>query len=86
MKKFTHTYRAMNKLIQGSAADQIKKAMVEMHRAGIHILLTVHDEIDISFRRQQEVDIAVEIMKTCVPLRIPIKVDVEVGPAWGAVK
>ena len=42
------TYKSLNKLIQGSAADMTKKAMVELHKEGILAHIQVHDELDFS--------------------------------------
>lgn len=81
--KYWGTYRAMNRLIQGSAADQMKKAMLEMYNAGITPLITVHDEVGISFSDPKTLDICKEIMETCVPLRVPSKVDIGIGANFG---
>tara|TARA_R110000796_G_scaffold894_1_gene3367 strand:- start:720 stop:2597 length:1878 start_codon:yes stop_codon:yes gene_type:complete len=77
------TYRGLNKLMQGSAADQTKKAMVELHRAGFNMLLSVHDEIALSVDTKEEAESAAEIMRSCVSLEVPSKVDVEIGDTWG---
>ena len=45
-----YTYKALNKLIQGSAADMTKKAMVELYKEGIIPHIQVHDELDISVK------------------------------------
>ena len=77
------TYKGLNKLMQGSAADQTKKAMVELHKAGYTMLLSVHDEIAMSVDTREEAEAAAVIMRDCVQLEVPSKVDVEVGPTWG---
>jgi len=46
--KRAYTYKALNKLIQGSAADMTKKAMIELYKEGIIPHIQVHDELDIS--------------------------------------
>ena len=47
--KRAYTYKALNRLIQGSAADMTKKAMIELHKnLGIVPHIQVHDELDIS--------------------------------------
>lgn len=76
-------HKALNRLIQGSSADQTKKAMVEADAAGFDIIIQVHDEIAFSVENKEEGEAAAEIMRTCVPLNIPSKVDVEIGPSWG---
>jgi DNA polymerase I-like protein with 3'-5' exonuclease and polymerase domains len=79
-----YTYKGLNKLLQGSGADMIKQAMVELHRAGFNILLSVHDEIALSVNTREEAEAAAEIMRNCVQLQVPLKVDVEIGTTWGS--
>jgi DNA polymerase I-like protein with 3'-5' exonuclease and polymerase domains len=80
------TYKALNRLIQGSSADQTKKAMVECYKEGLLPLLTVHDELCFSVNSREQVDKIVEIMKTCVHgLAVPFDVDSEIGDNWGEV-
>lgn len=82
---FDWTYKALNRLIQGSSADQTKKAVVECDRAGFPLQLQVHDELDMTiYDRAAAVGVA-DIMRTCVPSNIPFKVDVEFGSSWGAI-
>ena len=78
------TYKALNKLIQGSAADQIKTAMVHLHREGYVSHIQVHDELDFSVASDADKAKIKEIMETCLPkLEVPSKVDVECGDNWG---
>lgn len=82
------TYRALNRIIQGSAADVLKKAMVDLYKAGIKIPnLTVHDELDWSIVPDPAVlrDIQ-RIMESAVETRVPMKVDMELGANWGQVE
>ena len=79
-----YTYKGLNKLLQGSGADMVKKSMVELHRAGFNILLSVHDEIALSVDTKEEAEAAAEIMRNCVTLKVPNKVDVEIGTTWGS--
>ena len=79
-----YTYKALNKLIQGSAADMTKKAMVELHKEGITPHIQVHDELDISVNNNA--DKIKEIMESAVELEVPNKVDYESGPNWGNIK
>jgi DNA polymerase I-like protein with 3'-5' exonuclease and polymerase domains len=78
-------YKALNKVIQGSAADQTKKAMVECARAGLLPMLTVHDELCFSIAEEAQVRQITEIMETCVPLKVPSVVDVALGRNWGEI-
>ena len=78
------TYKALNRLIQGSAADMTKKAMIELHKEGITPHIRVHDELDISV--SNNADKIKEIMESAVELEVPNKVDYESGPNWGTIK
>jgi len=82
------TYKALNKLIQGSAADMTKKAMLELYKEGITPHIQIHDELDISipFGEKDNSDDIIKIMETAVKLQIPNKVDYESGPNWGNIK
>jgi len=81
-----YTYKALNRLIQGSSADQTKKAMVECYKEGLCPTLTVHDELCFNIENQKQADKIVEIMTTCVPdLKIPFEVDTALCDNWGEV-
>ena len=84
--KRAFTYKALNRLIQGSAADQTKAAMVALHKEGIVPLIQVHDELDISVGDPDNGLKIKEIMQTCVDMQIPSVVDAEFGPSWGEAK
>jgi len=77
------TYKGLNRLIQGSAADQTKAGMVALYKAGFDIRLQVHDEIALSVRSREEAVEASRIMANAVRMEVPSRVDVEVGPSWG---
>jgi DNA polymerase I-like protein with 3'-5' exonuclease and polymerase domains len=78
-----YTYRAFNRLIQGSAADMTKQAMLDMWNEGIIPHIQVHDELDVSVQNKEESRKIVEIMENCVDLAVPSKVDAEIGDTWG---
>jgi len=82
--KRAYTYKALNRLIQGSAADMTKKAMIDLHKEGIIPHIQVHDELDISV--SDNADKIKEIMENAVSLEVPNKVDYESGPNWGIIK
>ena len=82
--KRAYTYKALNRLIQGSAADMTKKAMVELHKEGITPHIQVHDELDISV--SNNADKIKKIMEEAVTLEVPNKVDYESGLNWGTIK
>jgi DNA polymerase I-like protein with 3'-5' exonuclease and polymerase domains len=77
------TYKALNKLIQGSAADMTKKAMLDLYNEGIIPHIQIHDELDISVIDDNQAKKIVEIMEGAVTLAIPNKVDYESGETWG---
>jgi DNA polymerase I-like protein with 3'-5' exonuclease and polymerase domains len=77
------TYKALNKLIQGSAADMTKKAMLDLYNEGIIPHIQIHDELDISVMDDNHAKKIVEIMENAVTLAIPNKVDYESGETWG---
>ena len=80
------TYKGLNRLIQGSAADQTKMAMVALYEAGERLLLQVHDELVLSVETKEQAQRAAEIMANAVRLEIPSRVDVEIGENWGEAK
>ena len=77
------TYKALNRLIQGSAADQTKQAMVNLHKEGYLAHIQVHDELDFSIASEKDSANIKDIMENCVELLVPSKVDVELGESWG---
>ena len=77
------TYKALNRLIQGSAADMTKKAMVNLYEAGYIPHIQVHDELDISVETKKQAKEIKEIMENCVQLEVPNVVDAELGKTWG---
>lgn len=75
--------KALSRLIQGSSADQTKTAMVEVDAAGFDLQLQVHDELDTTVDGYETAADIAEIMRECVKLKVPTKVDIEIGPSWG---
>lgn len=75
--------KALNRLIQGTSADMTKIALRALYREGILPHGTVHDENDLSSSCPKTVQRAKEIMETCFPLQVPIRVDVGTGKNWG---
>jgi DNA polymerase I-like protein with 3'-5' exonuclease and polymerase domains len=84
--KRAFTYKAMNRLIQGSAADMTKMAMKVLYEEGITPHIQVHDELDFSVNSPEQINKIKEIMETCVEMHVPSKVDVDLGPSWGDAK
>jgi DNA polymerase I-like protein with 3'-5' exonuclease and polymerase domains len=88
------THKALNALCQGSAADIMKKAMVDTWKSGVCDvigvpLLTVHDENCFSVPRTKEGEEAIweakRIMENAIKLEVPVLTDIEVGQDWGHV-
>ena len=80
------TYKALNKLIQGSAADMTKRAMVNLYKEGYLAHIQIHDELDFSIESKDQADKIKKIMEQAVDLEVPNKVDYESGPNWGEIK
>jgi len=78
-----YTYKALNKLIQGSAADMTKKAMLDLYKEGVVPHIQIHDELDISVESDSQAKKIIEIMENAVTLEVPNKVDYESGKNWG---
>lgn len=82
---------APNSLFQGTAAEVMKKSMVDAYEAGIFNTLiphlTVHDELDYSIPMTKEGEEAVKELKyiseNCIKFKVPLVFDIEQGPNWG---
>ena len=84
--KRAFTYKALNRLIQGSAADMTKKCMVDLYENGIIPHIQIHDEVDISIESEEKAEQVIKIMESAVELEVPNKVDYEKGNNWGEIK
>jgi len=80
------TYKALNRLIQGSAADMTKLSIIALSEAGIVPHIQIHDELDVSVEHSEQAKQIVEIMESAIKLEIPNKVDYECGNSWGSIK
>lgn len=79
---------AINTPLQGTAADMIKKAMIEIYNSGInaHMLLQVHDELIFAVKPAEAKKAAEEIkqiMENVIKLKVPVVVDAKLGDNWG---
>jgi DNA polymerase I-like protein with 3'-5' exonuclease and polymerase domains len=78
------TYKALNRLIQGSAADQTKQAMIELSKENLIPLIQIHDELTLSFDGTDKTkNKIISIMENAVELSVPSKVDCDIGKSWG---
>jgi len=81
------TYKALNRLIQGSAADQTKQAMINCYKQGFKPLLQIHDELCFSINSEEDIKGVKEVMENAIEnLKVPFKVDVALGRSWGEAK
>ena len=81
------TYKALNRLIQGTAADQTKKAMVDIYeQLGIIPLIQVHDELNCSVKSDKEAKEIKHIMENCIKLEVPSNADYKIKDNWGDAK
>lgn len=88
-----YTHKALNRRLQGSAADLMKMAMWICWKTGVFDAtgvprLTVHDELDFSDPGGRDEAFAEmkHILETAITLRIPVRADLDVGPDWGHAK
>jgi DNA polymerase I-like protein with 3'-5' exonuclease and polymerase domains len=80
------TYKALNRLIQGSAADQTKQAIIDCYDNGHRPLLQIHDELCFNVKTEEDKKQIVDKMEHCldhVPMKVPSKVDIAIGDNWG---
>ena len=80
------TYKALNKLIQGSAADMTKQSMLALYNEGVIPHVQIHDELDISVSSPAHAEKIIRIMEEAVQLQVPNKVDYEKGSNWGNIE
>mgnify|MGYP003117954572 FL=1 len=80
------TYKALNRLIQGSAADMTKKAMVMLYEKGILPHIQIHDELCVSVSDEKQACIIKQIMEEAIPLLVKNKVTYKKGKSWGNIK
>jgi len=80
------TYKALNRLIQGSAADMTKKAMVDLYERGIIPHIQIHDELCLSVKSEEDIQTVKEVMESTIILEIKNKVNYKKGKNWGIIK
>jgi DNA polymerase-1 len=62
-----------------------KKAMVDLYEEGIISHIQVHDELNCSIESKEQATRIKEVMENTVELKVPLKVDMEIGPSWGEI-
>ena len=80
------TYKALNRLIQGSAADMTKKAMVDLYEQGILPQIQIHDELCLSIKNDNDALVVKQTMENAISLEVKNKVNYKKGPNWGTIK
>ena len=80
------TYKTLNRMVQGSAADMTKKAMVLLFEEGIIPHIQIHDELCFSIETEEQAEKIKHIMENAIKLEVPNKVDYESGLNWGTIK
>jgi DNA polymerase I-like protein with 3'-5' exonuclease and polymerase domains len=86
-KGYDWLHKALNRVIQGSAGDQSKQALINLDEAGLRPLLQVHDEFCLSLKNRKDALTVSQIMRDAIPgLNVPFRVDIEIGPSWGSAK
>lgn len=79
-------HKALNAVVQGSAADQIKKCLILLDDEGITPHVQIYDELNGSFGDDPEIRRFQEIMEHAIPeFTVPFKADPSIGPSWGEV-
>ncbi len=81
--KRAFTYKALNRLIQGSSADQTKTAIISCADAGYLPMIQIHDELCFNVYKDKDVKEIKRIMESCVELIVPSVVDVALGKDFG---
>ena len=80
------TQKALNRVVQGSSADQMKLAMVQADAAFFPLGLQVHDELGLSLNTPQDVEELSRIMRDAITFTVPMRVVAKCGPSWGEAK
>ena len=82
--KRAYTYKALNRLIQSSAADQTKASMAAIYKEKNKIpLVQIHDELAFSVADKKEARELCDVMENSVELQVPTPCDISLGPNWG---
>jgi len=79
-----HLHKALNRLIQGSAARQTKMWMRACWQEGYLPLIQMHDELCFSVSEPKQVEHICELGRDVIELSVPMKVDSEIGWTWGS--
>jgi DNA polymerase I-like protein with 3'-5' exonuclease and polymerase domains len=78
-----HLHKAMNSVVQGSAAEQMKKALVLLWKERITLLVTLYDEIGASITSEREAKLIKEITENAIEFKVPHLMDYKLLKSWG---
>jgi len=84
--KRAYTYKALNRLIQGSSADQTKQSMLDCYNAGHLPMLQIHDELCFNIKDEKHAKDIQKIMQNAIEFKVPSVVDYGLGDSWGNAK
>mgnify|MGYP003110367614 FL=1 len=84
--KRAYTYKALNRLIQGSSADQTKQSMLDCYNAGHLPMLQIHDELCFNIKDEKHAKEIQSIMQNAIKFKVPSVVDFGLGSSWGDAK
>lgn len=79
-------HKALNSIIQGTAAEQMKSVMVRLYADGFKMLITLYDELGISIQDAEQAKYIKNLMETNMEFTVPHNVDPALGPSWGELK
>jgi len=84
--KRAYTYKALNRLIQGSSADQTKQSMLDCYNAGHLPMLQIHDELCFNIKDEAHAKEIQALMQNTIEFKVPSVVDYGLGESWGDAK
>ena len=84
--KRAYTYKALNRLIQGSSADQTKQSMLDCYNAGHLPMLQIHDELCFNVKDDDHAQQIKNIMQESIKFKVPSVVEYGLGESWGDAK
>ncbi len=84
--KRAYTYKALNRLIQGSSADQTKQAMLDCVEAGHLPILQIHDELCFNIKDKKQAEEIKKIMENAIEFKVPSITEYGLGRSWGGAK
>jgi DNA polymerase I-like protein with 3'-5' exonuclease and polymerase domains len=80
-----HLHKAMNSIIQGSAAEQMKRALVQLYSEKIQLLITLYDEIGASINSEAQASRIKEITENAISFTVPQVMEYKIMKSWGGI-